>query len=302
MTRWITAAALLCGSLVLAGDARACDKAAEGLAAFEDGSRLYADRKFAEAASRFEDAYGLACRVSALYNAGRAWQQAGYSARAADAYARALAVGLPEAHAAAAKSHVEALSREVGSLEVRGPSGATVSVAHAAGRPLPARVYLAPGQHLVTATFADGKTASRTETVAAGQSIAIDVTLPATVADPVPGPVLTPGPEPADHTPYFVAGGVSLGLAAGAGVAAIVLGVNGLATRDEFVEGGATSQTLHDEASTLRTATNVCWGVAGALAVTGVVLIVVPFATAEAEPAAVSFSVSPRGAALSGAF
>ena len=85
------------------GRARARSGAASGATAqpntamlrYENGSRLYSMHRYVEAAHEFEAAYALSRQAALLFNLGRAWEDAGETSQALDAYARFEAAGAP---------------------------------------------------------------------------------------------------------------------------------------------------------------------------------------------------------------
>jgi hypothetical protein len=278
------AAALLLGSLprASADEARAAE-------AFQRGAEAYGKNDFTNAARLFEQAYAEAPRGAAIYNAGLAWESAGDTPRATDAYALAISRGdLSAAQSSDAQARMKALMRTLGRAEITGPAGTTISIAHAENRRLPATVHLAPGTYPVRVTYSDNSSAVKLVTVSVGATttLALERPAPPPVA-PLPAPPPTAQPKtaapPAEPAPDKDARGSTpamryvgfsaIGVGALLGGAAIITGVKALSARDEFNDSRFTSQEAHDRAESLRTTTNVLLVAAGVVGVTGIVLV-----------------------------
>jgi hypothetical protein len=266
---------------------------------FQKGQAAYAHKEYAAAAEAFEAAYREAPLGPPLYNAGRAWEAAGEGARAADDYDAAIrAGGLDALQLSDASGRLRALEASLGSLEVTGPEGAAVTVAHKTRAPVPLHVHLTPGDHPVQATFADGSQASRTVTIAPGANRSLLMVPPAPLA-PRPETAAPPPPPSSRKTYAIVAFGV-----AGAGVAAgIITGVVGLEANDQYNASGNTSRPLRDRALTMRTASDVAWIGGGVFAATGVALLLwSPSPSSAPASGSVTVRAFPAGASLAGSF
>jgi hypothetical protein len=262
----MVACALLAGTAHAQGDR---DVAAE---AFRAGESAYARRDYVTAARSFEAAHRLAPHPFASYNAGLAWQAAKDLPRAADAFAVALATeGLEPAQRADADKRLATLRRSLGRLLVTGAAGTTVSLAHAQQRPTPTEIHLPPGSYVLEVVTSDGAATKRDVRLVAGAAVDVDIPAPAPpIVAPPPPPPPPDGGGPSGHV---VAGILVLVGAAGAAGAAVGTGVAALDARDAFDASFHLDAGARDRAATLRTAANVCWAAAGALAVTGVVVI-----------------------------
>jgi hypothetical protein len=329
MRRLVLAASLFAGALAPV-EAHAQDATEQAARTFRAGADAYAHGDFATAARDFEAAFRLAPRGAAAYNAGLAWEGAGELARAADDYATALGTSdfRPEQRGDAT-SRLKALEAKLARVVVTGPPDAHVSVDGAPDASLPLGIHLAPGRHALRASFASGRSETRSFEANAGEEVGVRLneapeaataTNPApssTPAPPAPPPPTAaraperdaeptaPPPKPArPETPADDSGAstrralawVSLGGAVVASGAAVLFYEDGLSARDRFLNNGSTDQSLHDQAITLRTLSQVSWGVAGALGVTAVVLYLTSSAPSSTGGAALH--VGPRGVDL----
>jgi tetratricopeptide (TPR) repeat protein len=264
-------AALMAGLSLVSAPARAdVSGAAESFRAGTDD--------FAGAARAFEEANRLAPHGAALYNAGRAWEAAGEPARAADAYDAALRSGsLGGQQETGARARLAALRSTIGRLEIAGPAGSKVSVAHIQRAPGPLAVHVAPGDHTVRVELLDGRTLTRSLSVAAGSTAVLAVEAAEASARATPGAPPAAGQPKAPAPPRSirpVLGWVALGGAVASSGAAIALGVLTLDAKKTFENAGGRDADQHDRAVALRTGTNVAWIGAATLAVTGIVLLV----------------------------
>ena len=88
---------------------------------FEEGSSLYDQGRFLDAAQRFEAAYGLAPRPVILYNLGLAYEGALELGRAADAYERYLETP-GRSNEAEVRSRIARLRELAGGPSMSGPA------------------------------------------------------------------------------------------------------------------------------------------------------------------------------------
>lgn len=309
LSRIAVAVCVMSAVTSVAGDTFAKDD--ETVAAgetFRAAADAYARGDFEAAARSFEVSHRLAPHPNAIYNAGLAWQAAGKIARAADALTEALAMdAVSEAQRTDGEARLTELAPKLGIAHVVAPAGTRVTLAHADEKPTPASIHLGPGAHEVSALLPDGRTVSRKIEIAAGEEIDLDFT---SAVAPAPDPVLAPNdipkpeagdpPPPARNEAQWVSGWVLAGAGIVAGGVAIGLGVAALQARDDFEASANTDRDAHDAAATLRTTTNVMWAAAGALAVTGTLLLV--FSGSEPENGSVAVALGPGGVTISGAF
>ena len=244
---------------------------------FRAGLAAYDRREYRAAALAFEEAYAHVPRGAAIYNAGRAWEAAGEQARAADAFAAALARGdLDPPDAQLDKEHLGKLELGLGVIVVDAPATATVSLDGVDRGHPPRTLHAAAGQHQLVITRRDGSAVSREVDVTTAASVSVsvaDVPLPASSLPPTQAPPPVPAPVAAPSPATWA--WVTLGAAAAFGVGGAATYVKFTSDRSAFDATGDMSSSLHSSALTFRTATYVLWGVAGACAVASAVLFIV---------------------------
>lgn len=239
---------------------------------FETGQRAYARGQYAVAARAFESAYEAAPHGGALFAAAVAWDKDGSAVRAADDYAGALDSGqLPEDKREIARTRLAQLRTELAQLVVKTATPARLSVAHVDGAETPRTVHLVPGSYSVAITWTDGKQTRRDVELARGQLLPLELTRPPPRSAPVRTPAIAADSEARSSSypwPWISLGGAVI--FAGAGT---LFTTQGLRRRDEFDASERQDQSAHDDAVRLRTWSAVAFVGAGALAVTGVVLL-----------------------------
>ena len=246
-------------------------KRAEGL--FQQGIRLYSDKKWAEAEAVFREAWALNPTFDVAYNLGSAEHRVGKFAEAAEHLAFALRhwplIGATTGLRGTAEQRLKEAREKVGALRV------TVSVAGAEvfvdGRsvgvtPLEGEVFVAPGEHGIEARREGYETARKEISATAGAAVEVELA-PAVKPEVAPGPVgapvtamgpvgaarseAQPVPPPAERSlvPAIALGGVAVvGLGVGIGLLAAA--------------GGEASTAEEQHASILR-AGRSCVGGAG---------------------------------------
>jgi len=234
-------------------------------------------KNYAEAAENFAAAFKLDPRGNTKFNEAQAWRKAGREGPAADAFEEAVSFGgLGDDLESRATEALDELQRELGRLVVKEPVGAQVTVGHAELRVIPARIHLAQGDYDVVVRFEDGRTDRKTVTMVAGETRELGFELP---QDPVPQPDPR-GRRPTESSPdtaLVVTGWTCTGLGAGALIAMGALGGLTLSKVSQYDDTGNTDPDLFDEASMLKTTTNVLVGVGGGLAALGVTLLIVGY-------------------------
>jgi len=167
---------------------------------FKTGVELFEEGKYSEALAEFEQAYALESHPLVLYNLAAAHRALSQYAQAVDFYKRFLAEGkgiVRPKQLARGERELADLLRRVARIEVSTtPEGATVSVD---GRPvgpspLDQPLLLGPGDHLVGATLDGYEPAERAVRVAAGDSLAVALSLARQVERP-PTEVRSAAPE-----------------------------------------------------------------------------------------------------------
>jgi hypothetical protein len=269
---------------------------------FRAGEAAYQRGDFEAAAHSFEVSHRLAPHPFALFNSGLAWQAAGKPERAADAFATALELGgLNEMQTADAEQRLAELRKNLGWARIDAPADASLTFGHVTGAKAPTRVHLTPGEHELAVSYPDGHSEQVAVHVQAGEQT--DVRVEARPAKPpakAPAPIASPSPAaPPDGGALVVGGWVGVGLAVLAGGAAIGMGVAALKGRDDFEASGNTDASAHDRAATLRITTNVAWGVAGAAAVAGTIMLIVGYGDDGSET---GLLVSPTSLGVRGRF
>ncbi len=290
MLRRILTLCALGVALSTAGGALAADnhdKMAEARHLYSEAKKAFKDHKYKDAALGFEAASKLHPAGVALYTAAQAWELAGDSTRAADAYARALTTPkLSTSQTDRAKSRLAALETKLGTITVKGPASTTAQLEDRIELPLPAVLHGEPGEHTLTLKTKDGMTEQRKLTLAAGQHKTVDAE--AKPAEPEPKPEEQPKPEkkvelapPVKHPVKEESGSSStletVGyIAAGAGVGALAGGMLlGLSAKDAASTYDATpSQATYDHAKGLESKTNIMLIAGGAVAAIGVGVVI----------------------------
>jgi hypothetical protein len=128
---------------------------------YENGSRLYATRRYVEAAHEFETAYALSQQPELLFNIGRAWEEARDLVRALDAYARFEAAGAPGYNVADLRARIARLRR----LQAEAAAAPVAPVV----APAPPVVAVRPVERAPAPRFPAGPVA----TMAAGGAVAL---------------------------------------------------------------------------------------------------------------------------------
>jgi len=287
-----------------AGVARAEEPKDVAARLFHEGSEAYARKDFREAARAFESAYHTIPRGAAVYNAGLAWEGAEELARAADDYAAA--VGSSDATPAQrsdAASRLKALEARVGRLVVTGPAGTRVTLDDDADTGLPLAIHLSPGHHSLAIAYASGVTRSRGLEASAGQEQVVRLDEPAAGGAEEP----KDDRHEAKHAESSAAGDgaatrrtlawVAGGGAVVASALAFAFYETGLSALNTYQKSGYMDGSSGAQATNDKTAEQVSWGVAGAFAVTAVVLFLTSSGSSP-SPAATSLQVGPTGAQL----
>jgi hypothetical protein len=274
---------------------------ARARALFDQGQKLYAKKKFADAVEKFEQAYAAHPAPALFYNVAKCREQLGETGAALRAYRDYLRMAPSATDREAVKATTANLERQlaekgVQQLLVLSEPSAVVQVDGRVLGSSPASVELPAGPHQVVLMAQGYERVEKTVTLVAGRSAELSQTLQ--IFTPPPPPPLTDAKgKPADAptklaltpsttvtTPVVaeapprkrVATWVAAG-AAGAGViTAVILGsaAKGASTsmNDGTVRTQADVQALHDSAARYGTGANIAYGVAGAALATAVVL------------------------------
>ncbi len=260
---------------------------------FTEGQRAYAAGDFRHAGDAFEKAYHDKPHYSPLWNAARAWQKAGETARAANLYSRYL----DEAPAQTrdrdtATQSLRDLALKLGKLEIHAARGvgsvAVDGVLLELGQ-LELGIYVNPGEHVITGKAGE-KEARATSTVPAGEVASVNLEV---AAAPTPSIIVAPvdndtrpiveAPKPKGGVPKVVVyGGVALTVV---GVAVTAWSGSDTNKAKTAYNAFPTQQNL-DSGRNKEARTNVILGVtAGIGVITAVTAIFFVDWSAKAQPA-----------------
>ena len=179
---------------------------------FKTGVKLFQEAKYSEALAEFEQAYALASHPLVLYNLASTHRALSQYSQAVDFYNRFLAEGkgvVKPAQLAKGQRELDDVLRLIARVDVTtDPEGARVSVdgREIGPTPLGQPLILGPGDHVVTATLDGHQPGERSFRVAAGDTLAVALTLAKKADEPTAevgggagggGPVLV---EPAART------------------------------------------------------------------------------------------------------
>lgn len=260
-------------------------------AAFREGEAATARGDFATAARHFDDAHALAPHFAPLLNAAIAWERAGNPEIAADRLQSLLALpDVPPGKVLDARSRLALLEKGVVTVDVRGPVGARVAVAHRSAAEVPFTVHLAPGRHETETRIGAARLLGTIEG-AAGEHLVLDVTPAPSTPPPV---VPTPDRTPRDGGPNPLAFG-ALGVGAAGLAAGVTFGALGLSARGRLADDPSDARA-HGDALRFRTFANIAYAVGAVGVGAGVALVVFgPRRT-------IRVAASPTTLTLSGSF
>ncbi|MBN2673405.1 MAG: tetratricopeptide repeat protein [Deltaproteobacteria bacterium] len=128
--KWISCCLMCVAIVFLNQPVQAGDKAA-AKEAFDEGTKLFSQKQYDEAAERFREAYALKATWKLLYNIGQAEAAAKRYGLALEAFERYLAEGGDEVENSRRSEVLEEIRKMrdmVGDLLVKGPADAVVSV------------------------------------------------------------------------------------------------------------------------------------------------------------------------------
>jgi tetratricopeptide (TPR) repeat protein len=279
----------------------------EAVAHFKKGVAFFNEEDYGAALVEFLKSYELHANWALRYNIGICYMETGKIVEALDAFTAYLEEGkegVPAARRSEVASLIEEIEAKIGRVDIAcSEDGAAVFVDDfiESTTPLEKPVTLTAGIHTIVVkkpgfepfrkefTLVGGETRTLTielEAVAAAQPPAAQppVEAAATDAGGGPSPVDQPPPKTVKPKRWLWAG---LGSGAALAAAAAVTGGLALKKRNDMRDAaGACDATMtrsdcpdayayRDEARSLVIATNVLWGVAGAAALTGLVLFIV---------------------------
>lgn len=285
--------------MAMASPARAENEAARqfsaGTAAFDRG-------EFVVAARAFDAADAIAPAAAAVFNAARAWQEAGDRPRAADRWARFLdAAPADVTERATARRELARLRESLILARIDGPNDARVTIAHVNSVLVPVVVHLPPGPNVGTWTSGARDRGRFTVDGLPGEQVVLTLRLPAPAAgglmrqpageQPAPPPPASTGDGP---NAVAVAGTTFLILGVAAVGVGIGVGVDAVDARDRFVEGGSVDPDLRSQADDGRTASNVMWITGAAVGTLGAILLVASLGEDDDDPLALRRGVALR--------
>ena len=330
----LLASLFFCAALGIAGPATAQDaeSAAEARQQYQDGTKAFSAKRYADAALHFEAAAGFKANAVALYTAALAWDLASRPERAADAYGRALDVGgLDAKQTKNAQDRTTALEKSLGTLAVTAPDGWKVQLDTLTEVSAPSKLHATGGVHTLSVRLPNKSTERRDLTLEAGKTIPLELkdepktpkatAKPSDTPKPVDGAPAKADPLPPRLREQFWTPSRTIGVGVtGFGIASLVataiLGSNATSAKDAY--NGAPSKLGYDHANAMQTWTNVTLAAGLVLAVGGVILIAVPIGGEHdsrhglgprrapvanaAQTAEVHLSATPGGMALGGSF
>jgi hypothetical protein len=279
---------------------------------YNDARKAFKDDRFSEAAIGFEAASKLRPHAVALYTAAQAWELAGHKARAADAFARALATPqLDDTQAERARKRLAELEAELGSVVVSGEETTRVQLDDHSEVTAPARLHAEPGDHTLLIVRADGSSDRRQVSVGKGETIEVDAeareeadegeaeevkTVPLSEPKQQPVRVEAAAGPPLMRTLGFV--GIGAGVAALGG--GILLGLSAQDAEDTYKS--APTQATLDHAEGLESKTNIMLVAGGVLTAVGVGLVIFSARDGESPPGSAELGVGPGGVWAKGRF
>ncbi len=275
----LTMGLVLCGAPRLYAD----DDAA--MAAFEDGKELFNAGRFTEAASAFGKANKLKPNWKLLFNIGQSEAAAKRSGLALEAFERYLTEGgddIEQERRGEVLAEVESLRKMVGSLEIRTPNGAVVTVDNVErGRtPLSGHVLVAAGvEHWVLVKRLDETIVDRMVRVSGGQTLVVEVdeNMEPTASEQSP----EPAHETEEARPLKTAGWVTVGVGGAMLIGGVITGGMALSLDKDLekdcADGGCPPDLKgeRDKLDTLGVATDVLIVIGSAATIAGIVMLVV---------------------------
>lgn len=252
--------------------------------AYGQGEKAFAAQKYDEAFAGFEKAENLIPSPHAEYWMAKCQDLLGKVQLAIEGYEMFLknsgAAGAGQDKVDDATSRLEELKLTlVGQLELTTePAAATVAVdgEPQEGSP-PMTLKLEPGSHVITVTATGYDTTEITVEAKAGEKVAQQVTLKET---PLPAPAPPPPPPPPPPAPppppqrSMVPAYVTLGIAGAGAVVGTIFGLKALSAKSDYEDNPTRDKADETERNAL--ISDMAFGVAITLGVTGIVLLTSP--------------------------
>jgi len=312
---------IITGLLLVVATAARADAEAEAKAAFEDGKALFESGKFVEAADAFRRANELNPNWKIYYNIGQSEAAAKRYGLALDAFEKYLAGGgddVAKARQTEVMDEVRRLREMVGVLEVRGREGDRIEVNGVDRGTLPDadRVKVGMGEVTLRVVRDGDEVLSRTVPVSGGETVVVEVDGAGESTGPVGPTGAATSDEDGKGKTLRTVGWITLGVGAavligGAATGGAALSMNS-DLKDQCGDGTCTTADKQGDVDTrdgLAVASSVLLPVGGAIAATGIILLIVGSAGREdagTDGGEVSFvpTMGPgfTGAALTGRF
>lgn len=283
---------------------------------FNAGQKAFQAGRYVEAAKAFEEAFRLKPHPFALINAGDAWEKSGDTALAARTFQRVLKLEQSgEQDRADATERLAKLTPKLGIIELQGETSqrARVDQDEFVGGD---RVYVTPGEHVVTLLDVDGAKERKVD-ISAGASRTVDLATlkPGGEKEPAPGGGQEGEPEP-DKEPVADAGPmkkggvraptfIMFGLTAIAAGGAVYFGLQVNDAEKKYNEKPTREE--YDRFNQNKLFTNISIGVAGVSAAVGTFLLIkdlgrkVPAEKSASKLPTVGVAPLPGGGAFVGA-
>lgn len=263
------------------------------------GQKLYKQARYAEAIAKFEEAYLARPSPVITYNIGKCYEQLGETAKAMRAYRDYLRLSPNAADretVSDAITNLERRLREKGLQQLMvfaDPPTAKISVDGKELGNSPVSIELVAGNHTLSVTAEGHEKVDRSFVMQLSRATEMTIALrpstppadaPKAVTTPTetkpaevpltPGPAVTATVEKKARVWTWVAGGVAVA-AAGAGVGLGVVSNSKAIEHNTVVRGPDAAAELRRDSQTMATAANISYAVAGAAAVTAIILFVV---------------------------
>lgn len=329
MTKWS-----LFGTAVLVLTMQICPAAAENVdaaavTAFDEAVGLFADGKYKEAGDGFRKAYRLKPSWKILYNIGQADTAGKRYGLALDAFERYLVEGGDEVTVERqneVRKEIERLRGMVGYVKITAPTGAEISIDGVVRGTAPLNMELpvtASVELTIIARVDNRVTAEQHAKVIGGRTLVVDLKSGTEGADagsqsgnrpdetaatgPSDSPAMPAQTNRKKSAPLKMWGWASVGLGGAALIAGGITGGIALSKNSELkkkCESSGCYGTEYDSLDTrdaLAVSSTVLLAAGGAIAVTGLVLLIVGHKGEAASPP-VSLMPSPGGVVIEGRF
>ena len=272
------------------------DPAAQAKELFGYAMKLYGQARYVEAIAKFEEAYALKPHAVIFFNIGKCYEQLGETAKALRAYRDYLRLSPDAADKETVNDAITNLERrlkEKGVQQLMVYADPATSHIEVDGKPLgtsPASVELTAGNHVLVVKNDGYETVERSFVMSVQRSTEITINLRQKAADapvretPVALTPASPAPELSATAPAprkgrvgtWVAGGVAVaGLGAGIALGVMSSSANGQLHTLTPDRTTAQADGLKSQSQGLATGANIAYGVAGAAAITAVILFFV---------------------------